>query len=115
VELDPNSQMHVWLSSGPNHQFNPSQKKPETPWEAEIDTLMRKQTSELDRTRRKAYFDRVQQIAAEQQPFIYLVNPNSLSAVGRTLKNTSPTPLPPQLVWNAEFLSFVVDRPQRGF
>jgi peptide/nickel transport system substrate-binding protein len=107
--------MNVWLSSGPNHQFNPNQKTPETPWEAEIDALMHKQTSELDRTRRKSYFDRVQEIAAEQQPFIYLVNPNSLGAVARSLKNTSPTPLPPQLVWNAEFLSFLTDAPQRGF
>jgi peptide/nickel transport system substrate-binding protein len=115
VELDPNSQMNVWMSSGPNHQFNPSQKTPETPWEAEIDTLMRKQTSELDSKRRKAWFDRVQEIVAEQQPFIYLVNPNSLSAVGRTLRNTSPTSLPPQLVWNAEFLSFLAEGPQRGF
>jgi peptide/nickel transport system substrate-binding protein len=114
IELDPNSQMNVWLSSAANHQFNPSQKKPETPWEAEIDTLMRKQTSELDRSRRKAYFDRVQEIAAEQQPFIYLVNPNSLSAVARSLKNTSPTPLPPQLVWNIEYLSFGGEAPQKG-
>ena len=115
VELDPNSQMNVWLSSGPNHQFNPGQKSPATSWEAEIDALMHKQASELDRARRKTYFDRVQQIAAEQQPFIYLVNPNSLSAVGRSLKNTSPTPLPPQLVWNIEFLSFPANAPQKGF
>jgi peptide/nickel transport system substrate-binding protein len=115
VELDPNSQMNVWLSSGPNHQFNPGQKSPATPWEAEIDTLMHKQASELDRARRKTYFDRVQQIAADQQPFIYLINPNSLSAVGRSLRNASPTPLPPQLVWNIEFLSFPGDAPQKGF
>ena len=115
VGLDPNSQMNVWLSSGPNHQFNPSQKTPETAWEAEIDALMRKQSSELDRARRKTYFDRVQEIAAEQQPFIYLVNPNSLSAVARSLRNTSPTPLPPQLVWNAEYLSLAGGSPKRGF
>jgi len=115
VELDPNSQMNVWLSSGPNHQFNPVQKSPETPWEAEIDALMHKQASELDRARRKGWFDRVQEIAAEQQPFIYLVNPNSLSAIARNLKNTAPTPLPPQLVWNAEFLSFASEAPQKGF
>jgi peptide/nickel transport system substrate-binding protein len=107
--------MNVWLSSAPNHQFNPSQKKPETAWEAEIDSLMHKQASELDRNRRKAYFDRVQEIAAEQKPFIYLVNPNSLSAVGRSLHNTSPTPLPPQLVWNAEYLSLQSDIARRTF
>ena len=67
---------------------------------------MHRQTSELDPVKRKKYFDRVQEIAAEQQPFIYLVNPNSLAAISRSLKNTSPTPLPPQLVWNAEYLSF---------
>jgi peptide/nickel transport system substrate-binding protein len=105
IELDPNSQMSVWLSSGPNHQYNPNQKTPGTPWEAELDDLMRKQNAEIDRARRKAYFDRVQEIAVEQQPFIYLVNPNSLSAVARSLKNTAPTILPPQLVWNAEFLT----------
>lgn len=115
VELDPNSQMNVWLSSGPNHQFNPGQKSPETHWEAEIDALMHKQASELDRARRKAWFDRVQEIAAGEQPFIYLVNPHSLSAVARSLRNTAPTPLPPQLVWNAEFLSFTVEVAQKGF
>lgn len=115
VELDPNSQMNVWLSSAPNHQFNPSQKTPETPWEAEIDRLMRKQASETDRNRRKADFDRVQEIAAGQQPFIYLVNPHSLSAVSGVLKNTSPTPLPPQLVWNVEYLSVQGTALARGF
>jgi peptide/nickel transport system substrate-binding protein len=112
VELDPNSQMNVWLSSGPNHQWNPSQKTPVTAWEAEVDTLMHRQASELDPIKRKRYFDRVQEIAAEQQPFLYLVNPNSLAAVSESLKNTSPTPLPPQLVWNAEYLSFTTTPPK---
>src|SRR5262249_41935736 len=30
TDLDPNSQMAVWLSSGENHQWNPSQKTPAT-------------------------------------------------------------------------------------
>ena len=34
VDLDPNVQMNVWLSSGDNHQWNPGQKTPETAWEA---------------------------------------------------------------------------------
>ncbi len=113
VELDPNSQKNVWLSSGPNHQWNPSQKTPATTWEGEIDAMMNRQTSELDPVKRKSYFDRVQEIAAEQQPFIYLVNPNSLSAVSRSLRNAAPTSLPPQLVWNAEFLSMAPD-PTKG-
>ena len=39
VEIDPNSQMNLWLSSGTHHAWNPEQTKPATPWEAEIDRL----------------------------------------------------------------------------
>ncbi len=46
VDLDPNGEMNVWLSSSENHQWNPQQKTPETPWEAEIDRLMRTQAFE---------------------------------------------------------------------
>ena len=48
VDLDPNEQMNVWLSSSANHQWNPNQKAPATAWEQEIDTLMRQQASTLD-------------------------------------------------------------------
>ena len=48
VDLDPNGEMNVWLSSSENHQWNPQQKVPETPWEAEIDRLMRVQASTND-------------------------------------------------------------------
>jgi peptide/nickel transport system substrate-binding protein len=113
VELDPDALMDAWLSSGPNHFYNPAQKSPATPWEAEIDALMRKQAAEVDRARRKSDFDRVQQIMYEQQPSIYLVNPNSLSAVGRALRNVSPTVLSPQLVWNIEYLSFPAEVAQK--
>jgi len=33
--------MNVWLSSGGTHLWSPGQTRPVTPWEAEIDTLMR--------------------------------------------------------------------------
>jgi peptide/nickel transport system substrate-binding protein len=48
VDLDPNGEMNVWLSSSENHQWNPQQKTPETAWEAEIDRLMRAQASSTD-------------------------------------------------------------------
>ena len=70
VDLDPNTQMNVWLSSSENHQWNPQQKAPETAWEAEIDKLMRIQASSADAKKRKESFDRVQEIVVEQSPFI---------------------------------------------
>jgi len=45
VDLDPDGQMNLWLSSSTNHAWNPKQSKPETPWEAEIDRLMRAQAA----------------------------------------------------------------------
>jgi peptide/nickel transport system substrate-binding protein len=103
--LDPNEQMNVWLSSSENHQWNPQEKSPETTWEAEIDRLMRAQSSAADQNQRKESFDRVQEIAVEQEPFIYLVNRNALSAVAATVEGARPVILAPQTYWNVERLS----------
>lgn len=105
VDIDPNGQMNIWLSSAENHAWNPQQKAPETAWEAEIDRLMREQASASDPKKRKAAFDRVQEIVAEQAPFLYLVNKNALSAVSASVEGASPVVLNPQTYWNAERLT----------
>jgi peptide/nickel transport system substrate-binding protein len=105
VDLDPNAQMNVWLSSSSNHQWNPNQAAPETPWEAEIDRLMRAQASSVEDKKRKEHFDRVQQIVWEEVPFIYLVYKNALVAVSPEIKNAKPVVLRPQTFWNIEWLS----------
>lgn len=105
VDLDPNSEMNVWLSSSENHQWNPSQRSPATSWEAEIDALMRAQASTLDDHKRKELFDKVQAIVWEQEPFLYLVNKDALAAVGSELHNAQPVILRPQVYWNIEWLS----------
>lgn len=104
ADLDPNSQMNIWISSAENHQWNPNQKSPATAWEAEVDTLMRAQASSGDEHKRKQYWDRVQEIAWEQEPFIYLVNMDALVAVASSVKNAQPSPLRPQTFWNVEEL-----------
>jgi peptide/nickel transport system substrate-binding protein len=104
VEVDPMTQMNVWLSSSENHQWNPSQATPSTPWEAEIDRLMRVQASTNDVKARKKAFDRVQQIVWEQEPFIYLVTKHTLSAVGPAVKNAKVSKIWPQTFWNADEL-----------
>jgi peptide/nickel transport system substrate-binding protein len=104
TDLDPNSQMTVWLSSGENHQWNPGQTTPATPWEAEIDKLMREQAAAPREKERKARFDRVQQIVAEQQPFIYLVNKDVLVAVSSSVVGAAPVALNPPGFWNVETL-----------
>ena len=104
-DLDPNAQMNVWLSSAENHQWNPAQKTPATAWEAEIDSLMRKQASTLDVNKRKQAIDRVQEIVWQQEPFIYLVNKNAMSAVAANLHNAHPVVLRPQVYWNIDQLT----------
>src|SRR5450755_3439519 len=105
VELDPNSQMTIWLSSADNHAWDPAQKTPATAWEAEIDRLMRAQASTADPKKRKESFDRVQEIVYEQAPFIYVVNQNALSAVSTSVAGANPGILHPQTFWNAEYLT----------
>jgi peptide/nickel transport system substrate-binding protein len=104
-ELDPNAQMTLWLSSADSHQWNPSQTTPATAWEAEIDKLMRAQASTLDPKKRKEDFDKVQEIAWQEEPFIYLVNKNALSAVSPSLHNAHPVVLRPQVYWNIDQLA----------
>ncbi len=69
ADADPNPDMAVWLSSGATHLWNPAQKTPATPWEAEIDTLMRRQMVTREYTERKRMFDRVQEMVVENLPW----------------------------------------------
>lgn len=104
TDLDPDGQMNVWLSSGENHQWNPSQKSPATSWEAEIDKLMREQATAPTEKERRSKFDRVQQIVAEQQPFIYLINKDVLVAFSPSLVGVAPVVLDPWGFWNIDTL-----------
>lgn len=104
VDLDPSAQMNIWVSSAANHQWNPNEKAPETAWEAEVDKLMQAQNASEDNSRRKTYFDRVQQLVADNAPMLFLVNPNALSAVSVNVKNVTPAVLEPQVYWNADHL-----------
>jgi peptide/nickel transport system substrate-binding protein len=104
AEPDPGSMMNMWMSSSENHQWNPSEKTPATAWEAEIDKLMQMQASSSSQHERKQAVDRVQQIVADQQPFIYLVYPNILQAVSPQLRGVRPSILSPRTVWNIDSL-----------
>jgi peptide/nickel transport system substrate-binding protein len=113
IDLDPSGQMNVWMSSAANHQWNPNQPSPATPWEAEIDRLMLAQNSTASPAKRKAYFDKVQEIVWEQAPFLYLVNRNALVAISGAVANARPSMLRPSAFWNVEFLALSPDTARR--
>jgi len=104
VEEDPIEEINVWLSSGPQHPWWPSEKSPATPWEARIDQLLLQQASEPSREARKKTVDEVQRILEEQEPVIYLVNPDYLCAIAPSVKGVQASPAPPQALWNIERL-----------
>jgi peptide/nickel transport system substrate-binding protein len=111
-DADPNSELPVWLSSGPQHLWHLGQKNAATPWEAEIDRLMRDQIGMLDASARKHAYDRVQQIVADNLPFIFLVSPNVLVGARRDLGNFRPAVLDHQVLWNVDELFW--RRPSSG-
>ena len=113
-DLDPDGQMNVWLSSSETHQWNPKQKTPATAWEAEIDRLMRAQASSMNDQVRKKYYDKVQEIVADQSPFIYLVNKNALTGISPVVEGAKPVVLRPQTYWNIEYLKLTVERASNG-
>lgn len=95
VDADPSAMANVWTSSSPNHQWNPSQTSPATPWEAELDQLTAAQATAVAYADRKRAVDRMQAIVAEQQPFIYLVFPNQLCAAATSVEGTAFSLLSP--------------------
>src|SRR5262249_18130219 len=113
VDLDPDAQMNVWLSSASNHQWNPDQSSPATDWEAEIDRLMREQSSSLSAAKRKACFDKVQEIVSQEVPFLYLVTKNALVAISPALMHANPSVIRPQTFWNIEQLALAPEVARR--
>ena len=105
-DADPNGEMNVWMSGGDNHLWHLKQKTPATPWEAEIDRLMRQQLVTLDARERKRLYDRVQTIIAENLPFIFLATPNVLVGARADLANFQPSVLDPYTLWNVDQLYF---------
>lgn len=103
-DADPNSEISMWLSSGGMHLWNPSQPRPGTPWEAEIDQLMQRQLTVMDQSQRKKLYDRVQEILAENQPIIFLASPDVLAGAKDSIGNFHPAVLEPYVLWNVEQL-----------
>ncbi|BCS34818.1 peptide ABC transporter substrate-binding protein [Luteitalea sp. TBR-22] len=110
-DADPNTEVNVWLSSGANHLWHPAQASPATPWEREIDRLMRLQVGTLDRQARKRAFDRVQAIVAEQLPLVPLASPQILGATRAGLANVRPAAIEPHVLWNVDELFWETPRP----
>jgi peptide/nickel transport system substrate-binding protein len=103
-DADPNPEMNVWMSNGTSHLWNLGEKQPASDWEREMDQLMQEQMITLDYAKRKRLYDRVQQIIAENLPFVFLATPNILACADARVGNFHPALLDPYTLWNADEL-----------
>jgi peptide/nickel transport system substrate-binding protein len=105
TDLDPALNLDFWLSSGETHFWNASQKTPATEWEKEIDRLMTEQASTPNVERRKALFNEVQKIFAENVPVLYFAAPRLFYGHSARLQGVVPSVTRPPVLWNADMLS----------
>jgi peptide/nickel transport system substrate-binding protein len=104
-DLDPALTQDFWLSSGNSHLWHMAQLAPATPWEAEIDRLMRQQATTTDEPERLRLFADAQRVLAEEVPVLYFVAPRLSMGVSRRVRHVSPSVLRPHLLWAADSLS----------
>jgi ABC-type transport system substrate-binding protein len=70
-----------------------------------VDQLMARQVAALDQAQRKALFDRVQKIIAEQQPMTQFVAPRIYLATSTRVAGATPALLRPSIFWNPDMLT----------
>lgn len=106
--IDPQSGSNVWMSTGGLHEFNQGPQPGEPPikgwevsnWEKEIDHLYIEGARELDEAKRKKIYDKFQQVAQEELPFIHLVNPLTFEAVRDRVQGVKFSTLTGSAFWN---------------
>lgn len=96
--LEPHSGNNVFCSFGTLHLFNQrtefDKKDPKIlPFERELDEIYARGALELDYKKRKAIYDKYQEIIYREKPFIYLYSPVNIVAVKKKIGNIKPTEL----------------------
>jgi peptide/nickel transport system substrate-binding protein len=102
---DPAMTPDFWLSSSPQHVWNPAQPKPATEWERQMDDLLLKQASTASLPERQRLFAEVQRIFGEELPALYFVVPRVTIAASTRVHNLQPAPQIPQLLWSADTIA----------
>lgn len=96
---EPNAASNVWRVNGALHVFNkrtPNDLKGTDrvlDFERDLEEIFKKGALELDFNKRKAIYDKYQEIIAEQNPLIYLCAPLRIRAIRKKIKNVFPTEL----------------------
>lgn len=100
-KVEPYNGANTWKSNGRLHMFDQRLPGPDgkvvctdaRPWEKEIDRCFNEGSMTFDVSKRHEWFDRYQEIAYQQCPFIYLDTALDLSALSNKFGNYNPTPM----------------------
>ena len=88
---EPHGSKNVWYSKGAMHIFNYREPDKEyndlEPWEKEVDKIFDEAALELDFDKRKALYDKFQEIIYKEKPIIYLFSRNTIIALRNKIKN----------------------------
>jgi peptide/nickel transport system substrate-binding protein len=112
--VEPNSGANVWLTGGRSHRFNQAAQPGQPPiegrvvsdWEKQIEQLYIRGAQTADEAERRAIYAESQIITQQYLPFIYLVNPLTLTAVRDRIQNVKFSALGGAL-WNIHELEIV--------
>jgi peptide/nickel transport system substrate-binding protein len=102
---DPALNAGFWLTSGDYHFWNPNQKAPATDWERRMEDLLTRNATSPDQAERVRLFTDVQKMFVDEMPAIYFVTPKVTLAVSSRVRNPTPAPQLPQLLWSADTLA----------
>jgi peptide/nickel transport system substrate-binding protein len=105
--VEPNGGANVWLTDGRSHRFNQAAQPGQPPiegrvvseWEQQIEQLYIRGAQTVDEAERRAIYAESQIITQQYLPFIYLVNPLTLTAVRDRIQNVKFSALGGAL-WN---------------
>ncbi|HEY7283857.1 MAG TPA: ABC transporter substrate-binding protein [Vicinamibacterales bacterium] len=100
TDTDPALNQDFWRSAGSAHVWNPSQPRPATAWERQIDALMDEVTVETEPSSRRKAFAQVQDIMAREVPALAFAFPRLVTATSARLAGATPAPYRPPILWN---------------
>ena len=95
--LEPYGGKNVWYSNGTLHVFNmrmrPEDNNDIYDWEKQLNKIFDEASLELDFNKRKALYEKYQQLVYDIKPIIYLYSPIRISAIRNKFGNVHPTEL----------------------
>lgn len=104
VPPDPLESRNIYFSHANMHAWNPSQKTPHTPWEKEMDDIIRGMMKTPKQEDRVQQYKRFLEIWQDEMPqVIHSVN-NMYAGVSNKFGNVKPSVLRPYFEWNIEEL-----------